>query len=804
MAYDTLGNHTGEYKGSDDTERKTNGNSADNAKTQIVNLSGEGNVFNKYRSITYKFTLSALEERHLKDPTTYRDTDLKLIILQSGGKGDAKMVRTLSTNDSAADPAGVGVANSAAFGLNTRRDGGVQRQRLAQSMSGAGSATSGTADDKAAARTRRNSGALGYKVGQLFDGFNTDSPGRFDLFMENVEIENMMAPCQENNMTTAQKIKFDVIEPYSINGFIEALHVASVAAGYPSYQNAVFLLKIEFWGYPDGKDFPDPEKVPNTDRYFPISFNEVNVEITEKGTLYRCNAVPYNERGFGHPSVTKKPIKMQGSTVGEVLKNLFKALDDASKEIQKLEDEESGVKSKDYDRYEIKFPVWDEKLGWDYTKENSIVNSKMGDVLTSEVLVEMNDPDNKDGNNAYRANNAKKSNPSDPPKSVPRTRNSVVQFNQDRTISEVISAVIRDSDYVPKLLKGLMEKGSKVKDDFGFVDYWLIRIEIINSKEINQLGKKPFQTFRFIVSNYKIHYTRIPGYGRERINSKDLEKISNRDYNWLYTGKNIDVLNFKLNFNNLYFEAIPFNNGSKPTSGTSDKASPGEVVNIKLKEPAENTTVQGNRETGQVPDPAVKVISTRIQANYTGNSGQPKEDPYALLARTMYDAVINSNASMLTGELEILGDPFYLGTAGVGNFNPTPANRGQTKTGEINQHYGAVIITITFRNPEDINSFEDGGMMRFDSNRVPFSGAYQVNTVLHTFKDGLFKQKLNVLRIPGQVLDSDLRSSDPADRMTTKPKPGSQVLPDTSRAGGSPQPTANGGTVPLNSLPEGR
>jgi hypothetical protein len=49
-----------------------------------VDLSGESNIFNRYRSITYSFTLAALEKKHLDHPESYRkdDFDLQLIILQ--------------------------------------------------------------------------------------------------------------------------------------------------------------------------------------------------------------------------------------------------------------------------------------------------------------------------------------------------------------------------------------------------------------------------------------------------------------------------------------------------------------------------------------------------------------------------------------------------------------------------------------------------------------------------------------------------------------------------------------------------
>ena len=757
MAADTATdakNTRGGFTGSDNSERKTDKpeSKKEDPANQIVDLSGESNIFNKYRTITYNFTLSALEKKHLDAPESYRkdDAELKLVILKSGGKGASMMERTLSTND-------------------------PNFNKLAQDQVGKGSQSA-----------RRNPGpqthSANYYADKFMEDFNNKSPGRFDMFLENVEIESLMAPSQKTNTTTATKIKFDVIEPYSINGFIEALHTSAVAAGFPSYQNAAFLLKLEFWGYPDDEEFPEPVKIPNSTRYYPMAITEANIEITEKGTLYRCNAVPYNERSFGHPNMVKKPIKMQGKTVGEILRNLFKALDVTSKEIQEIENKEAGITSKEYDRYDIKFPQWSETEGWlTAGSDNKIAGSKMGNVLTDPLLVGMNKPQDTSQSNGYNANDAKKPKDGEQPPSVKfKPGESVIQFDQDTNISELITAIVRDSEYAKDLLKGLTENKPGIPDQYGFVEYWLIRIETTNSDEINELGQKPFQKFTYIVQPYKVHYTRIPGYGRERINEKDLKKVSNRDYNWIYTGKNIDVLNFKLNFNNLFFEAVPVNMGNKPTSGKSDAAAPANANKAKLNaKPSEVS--QGNRAQGQVPDPAVKILSAKLQA-YGGNAAQPEEDPYQLLARTMHNAVINSKASMLTGEIEILGDPFYLAGAGSGNWNPKPAKRGQTLSGEANHNYGSVLITINFRNPEDINSFEDGGMMKFDSNRVPFSGVYQVTTVLSTFKDGIFKQKLDVIRMPGQVLDSDLRSSDPADRYVTESKQGSQVVPDETRA----------------------
>jgi hypothetical protein len=87
------------------------------------------------------------------------------------------------------------------------------------------------------------------------------------MFIDGVEIGTLMAFSEQAGSTLPTQIKFEVVEPYSVNGFIEALHVAAIGAGYPSYLEASFVLKLEFWGYPDEGDFSEPKKIEKTERY---------------------------------------------------------------------------------------------------------------------------------------------------------------------------------------------------------------------------------------------------------------------------------------------------------------------------------------------------------------------------------------------------------------------------------------------------------------------------------------------------------------------------------------------------------
>jgi hypothetical protein len=709
----------------------------DLTKRQVVQAP-EANILNSYRSVTYNFTLAGLKKDYLKDPKKYRESELDLVILKSGGKGTSII--------SGAGPAEQDVR------LSQRNDDADPRDRRVQS----------------AAQTNVD---VSNSNLSLIQGFNNRSPGRFDMFIENVEIDTLMAFTEGSGSTLPTQIKFEVIEPFSVNGFIEALHVASIAAGYPSYLQASFLLKVDFWGYPDNGDFSEPEKIPKSERYFPIGLTGIDVDITERGTRYRCTAVPFNERAFGEPNVIKKPIQMSGEYVAQILGDLIKNINEqVSKSDKDGKSESLGNK---HDTYSIKFPSWSDTDGWGGIT-NEIALSRLSEILKDNALYKMVDPATADKPDAYKKQGSSQPTPaqqSKEPEAIKYTPGkTVVQFAENMNIHEAISSVIRDSEYTRNILKDV----KKSIDQFGMIKYFMVKVEVTNLDVINETTKKPFQNFEYVVTPYKVHYTRIPTYGQEQIDDRNLKSLSLRQYNYIYTGKNVDIINFKLNFNTLFFEAVPAAMGNSDTPSAKTGAAPDNGVVVR-----QNATPTETVQKQQVPTPPTKVESSPVQAT-GGNSGQLLNDPYAILAKKMHSAIIDSKASMITGEIEVLGDPFYLATGGVGNYVSTPESRGKTKDGEADHIFGEVLITINFRNPVDIDPTT--GMMIFDPELIPFSGVYKVNKAINTFKDGTFKQRLEILRIPGQILDQDIKPSDPANANFTRPAPGNQVVPDATRS----------------------
>jgi hypothetical protein len=536
---------------------------------------------------------------------------------------------------------------------------------------------------------------------------------------------------------------------------------------------------------------PDPVIERYGTRYFPITFTGVDVQVDERGTHYHIKAVPVNEVAFGNPSVLKKPIKVGGSggstasasSVQGILENLVKAV---TEQVQQMEEEVQG-KGAQHDVYKIKFPTWD-GMKWSDTP-NDISKAKVTELTEDKNMFSMIDPSkNTTSNNSTGTNTSSgnryaitsrdtDSKKPEQPKSTPYDPSSpTMQFNEGKSVQECIEAILKDSRFVrDKLEKMMGNQFNEVVHD-NMVDYFSIAMEIKELKQIDKLKNKHYYEYTYVVKPYKIIYTKIPGFGNQTVDQKSLYNNCVRKYDYIYTGHNLDITHFKLEFNNLYFEAIPAGLGNpsgQQAQGITTK--PDDTVARKL---------NNNNQSNSKGLPSAGIQVDPLQTDQQKNSGgQTQQSPYYAMAQAFHKAITDSKANMITGEIEILGDPIYLVTGGLGNNNPkSPPGAPRVSTeGEAQMQYADVLININFKNPIDI--LPDGSY-QFDTKLVPFSGVYQVTTCKNNFKDGLFKQTLNIIRQPGQAIPVDRPDITPQSQLTPKTTPSttSKEVPNSDNA----------------------
>jgi hypothetical protein len=600
----------------------------------------------------------------------------------------------------------------------------------------------------------------GLKGGDKSAGFNDGSPGRFDMFINNVEIDTLMTANNVTAMSMATKLSFEVYEPMSINGFMEALQVAAEAAGNVNYISAAFVLKMEFTGYTDDEDGPSTRvktlKEEGT-RFFAISITKVEAKMDENGTRYQVKAIARNEMAFSDDNVLKESVQMKGANVVEICESLMKSLNIAAEEAAKAE---SKSENKLFDSYEIKFPTPNWGSGsFDYDKPYEKFNKAKIKELTNNPSI-FTFPAPGSVKSAYDAKpeagggrgfvnpplavtigdsaESKKQQGGESNSYDPNI--SSVMFAKGAKIPDIISSVIRDSQFG----RDIIDNAKKVADD-QFIEYFHISVEMEVKDKWNPVLLRPTYIYRYIVLPYKMHVSRLALFEKEMSTSEQNTLIKNyvrRKYEYLYMGKNVDVRSFNLTFNHLYFQAFPrsMNNATFGPTGGDDAKKSGVAL----------TAVSGSGENSTPIVPLSTRVSDPRRADIMGpggNATRPEYDSYDALVKNMHQAILD-NMSMIKCDLEILGDPYFLCTGGVGNFRPKIIDPTITDNGEAPYQVHNVMVVVEFRNPEDIDP--NTGMVIFDKQRIPYNGCYQVTKVVSKFQDGLFTQRLNLLRIPGQ------------------------------------------------------
>jgi len=117
---------------------------------------------------------------------------------------------------------------------------------------------------------------------------------------------------------------------------------------------------------------------------------------------------------------------------------------------------------------------------------------------------------------------------------------------------------------------------------------------------------------------------------------------------------------------------------------------------------------------------------------------------------------------MINLELDILGDPYFLGDSGMGNFTLVDDESMEWQKGEV-------YIRLRFRMPEDANT--SSGLYDFGGDGKPvreFSGYYRVHQCASIFNRGKFTQKLTLVKKLG-VVDAGGGSFPPKEPMPDDP-----------------------------------
>ena len=598
--------------------------------------------------------------------------------------------------------------------------------------------------------------------------------GKSDFYIDNLEINSLIGNEKGNN-SNATTFSFDVVEPYSMGLFIISVQQAAQKAGHPNWHDAPFLLTIQFRGNTETGQMAN---IPNTTRYIPFTFTKMNSKVTAAGAVYQCEALPYNAPAMGKRySALKSDVSVSGKTVQEMLQTGEKSLQAALNAKAKQLKDDGTVKEPD--EFVILFPsavASNNKPAGNVEEKGSATTPVSSSGTTESFLQSIGVVRNSttglleqqaSGCNAIgRAKmNFSVNNKGDVPfnkedktvdangniirgKNVVKYNESDFRFSQDSDVFNAINQVILASQFPEKTL----DPTNITKE--GYKGWWRIETQVFikpSNANLSTTGERP-KIIVYRVVPYDVHASKVASVNVQPPGIKELKKQAVKVYNYIYTGKNVDILRFNIEYSASFYQYMNSDGFKRNQDAkTKDQESGSAEEQSTLKGIAPGSAP--GKTPGSVPGSLINVV-TNTRTDNKGGGGIDSEATRA--ARLFHDAITRGTDQQLLN-MDIIGDPYYIAQSGQGTYNSKPVSANLNADGTVAYQNGEVDIIVNFRSPTDIN--QSTGLYNInrgdpDSSKgtpvLGFSGLYQVVKVRSSFKSGQFTQTIEGLRRRGQ------------------------------------------------------
>ena len=574
-----------------------------------------------------------------------------------------------------------------------------------------------------------------------------------DMFIENVNILSTVGPNAERNLANFTKMDFEVHEPYGIT-LIEKVRAATALNGFQDYQDAPLLLTIEFKGF-DEQGRPlmfgtGSSKVGGLTRKIPILIARVDFDVNEGGAKYQVIAVPYTDLVFDDRFKfprTKVPIASNDADQWAI---------DVAGHLDRQMDQEVAEKKRELkDTYIFKIDPEVRKNGGVYKSDSDTIHQASTVAQHAELVPFISGQAGAIGAAQQTATVYKSYAEADSFTALTKFFEdavrqsfgyiSLVQNFWEGYLNSLGNNVSsKDPEGIRKVLESKKFAEDMAKDPF--VPWFKIKGTVQTHKEFDNITKMSRKTIIYRAMPYKIHILKLIGAGMSI--KADWSKYVRKEYNYMYTGDNLDVQNLRINYKTAYY--------MRNVREAKDTTETGQFMD------SVKSTITELFGKEQDPEPTLPL--RQYPSILKGRSTIETTNLENIKAQEFYDYLTNPEADMMRIELEILGDPayicqdMYVPVTAADNEKPAGGDSQKNKVFDTGLHsFNAdqfmPCINLRYRLPDDIDENEGtmfSGKQKFRDENLFFSGVYQVVKVDSKFDNGQFLQTLTCVRMNNQ------------------------------------------------------
>ena len=626
-----------------------------------------------------------------------------------------------------------------------------------------------------------------------------------DFYIDNLELTNVaIGPSKRKQNTNVTDVSFTITEPRGVT-LLEKLRNAAkttLVSTKEKYIHAPYLIEIKFKGY---DELGQPMMAPSKPKYIPIKITDIKFEVTSMGTEYKVKAIPYAHSLFGQINSTI-PMNMElsattigdifnsggneivktteeirvneyegGDVVGERVEKVtkekygdsFKTLAEVLTENQKKRTQPTikktkkmpsnpGDRSGGYEEVEVP-PAAEGYDTYSFKIASQIANAKLNveaifDALDTPAPTGQKKDDGKANKSQFQAYAASFGGGI----SLDKDKKTF-KINAGTDVTKLLNLVIMHSDYMDKNIDEVASKG--VSEGKG-IKWFKIKPVIISAegdgKGFDGKDGRYKYHVEYVVEPSVIYYHDFPWAPKSKPKGLGYHKV----YDYIFSGKNTEVLGFKLDFKTAFMQVMTAGTGSK----FADKSADNDFSPLVKEQPL----------------------------SAEGNSTNGKDSLTRARAKDLFSSVMSDGVDMVALDMRIIGDPAYLPTSDA--YWQDKIRKGQQYTsaympdGTINYELSMPFCQVNLRTPVDYDDTTGLANVTATTNST-FSGIYKITQISSTFAGGIFQQKLTGIRAPLQPTKNGV-ARDESDNAGKERK---AVVEDQEKATNESTPIQSGG-----------
>lgn len=617
------------------------------------------------------------------------------------------------------------------------------------------------------------SGGINNKVSRRAPGFE------LDYYIDNLRFETLMGTKGTGTETSAAStINFSVTEPYGFSFLTnlkragDALKAYSDSTSYKDQSNQfknIFILGIRFYGYdingnlikPSDQLYGAPIDPAGSDalfeNYYDMEISNIKFKLDGKTVVYNVEAVSINAQALLGTKRGRIPtgVKVQGATVNDALQGpdgLFTKLNQMEIEkTSKKNPPDAAVPNK----YTVKY-VGD--------AETRIGRASM---VTQSDLDKIKWPGS-GAKTTSESTDAKSAKPPDP-------NERMIIINNDTSIIQAIEIIIKRSAYIANALKTVyantkqpdvdQKNNPQVKRENPLPLAWYtVNSNITKCTWDTKIGDWAYEQ-EFIIGVYEIPSVATP-YAPDQTRYYGPHKR----YEYWFTGQNSEVLDYQLQFDNLYFNTV-LGIEEKDFTSLAKSSNPGAEREGQTATPTSSGSATGDTKTtagntGQkadAPPPGQKDTSagtakaggTSVKTGVKSKGDRTGTLAVGLEAQNSIATSLHDVGAYATGKLKILGDPDFLVRDAATSLQEFYNKFYDTDGYTISANGGQVFIEVLFK--EGVDYKNSDGLFQINESifflnypqyiKDMTQGAliWEVARVHSTFANGRFEQVLDLM-----------------------------------------------------------